>query len=97
MGVNSGKELYTTIAANARFGGKAVATRFTKGETNEVEQPLILAIQVNVFEFKKGHIGIVEKVQERSPDTGMLTELLLCTMNSGCVLETHPHHTHITW
>ena len=32
----------------------------------------------------KGHIGIVEKVQETSSDTGMP---LLCYMNSECVLE----------
>ena len=52
LGVKSGKELYTTLEgkliayneANARFGGKAVLQRFTKGETKEVEQPLILAI-----------------------------------------------------
>ena len=36
---------------------------------------------------EKGHIGIVEKVQETSSDTGMHTGPLLCYMNCECVLE----------
>ena len=33
--------------------------------------PIILQVNEKFFELKKGHIGIVEKVQETSSDTGM--------------------------
>ena len=43
---------------------------------------------------KKGHIGIVDKVQETSSDTGIhVTEPLLCYMNSECVLESRDTST----
>ena len=39
-------------------------------------------------ELKKGHIGIVEKVQETSSDIGVHnSHYILCDMNSECVLE----------
>ena len=43
---------------------------------------------------KKGHIGIVEKVQETSSNTGIYDTVcmpLLYCMNAGC--RTHLHHT----
>ena len=48
--------------------------------------------QVNekFLEFKKGHIGIVEKAQETSSDSDMHNTVLvplLYFMNYGCVLE----------
>ena len=51
----SKQELYTAFEgkvrayneANTMLGGKAVLQRYTKGETNEDEQPLILAICIN--------------------------------------------------
>ena len=48
--------------------------------------------QVNekLLEFKKGHIGIVEKAQETSSDSDMHNTVLvplLYFMNCGCVLE----------
>ena len=60
-------------------------------------------IQVNekFFELKKGHniIGIVEKAQETSSDTGMHDTVLvplLYFMNSGCIYLGMQRNTHIT-
>ena len=46
--------------------------------------------------FEKGHVGIVEKVQETSLGTGMHNRAInMRSMNCGCVLESRdtPHHT----
>ena len=46
-------------------------------------------ISIHFVENKKGHIGIVEKEQETSPNTGICITIMpsLCSMNSGCILE----------
>ena len=46
------------------------------------------------FELKRDIIGIVEKAQETSSDTGMHDTVCLCHyfMNVSCNAEKHPHH-----